>query len=57
MSSTEPSSSDAQNAEAESSKAKNAEVTRIEALEQLILIGEGLWPEDFDEQRKSEWPE
>jgi len=57
MSSTEPSSPDERNAEAESSEAKNAEVTRLEALEQLILIGEGLWPEDFDEQRKSEWPD
>ena len=57
MSSTEPSSPDERNAEAESSEAKNVEVTRLEALEQLILIGEGLWPEDFDEQRKSEWPD
>jgi hypothetical protein len=57
MSSTEPSSPDERKAEAESSEAKNVEVTRLEALEQLILISEGLWPEDFDEQRKSEWPD
>ena len=30
---------------------------RMEALRNLQKIGTGLWPTDFDEQRKSEWPE
>jgi hypothetical protein len=30
---------------------------RLEALRNLQKIGTGLWPADFDEQRKSEWPE
>jgi hypothetical protein len=30
---------------------------RMEALRNLQKIGTGLWPADFDEQRKSEWPE
>jgi hypothetical protein len=29
---------------------------RMEALGNLQKIGTGLWPADFDEQRKSEWP-
>ena len=30
---------------------------RLEALQRLIAIGTGLWPADWDETRKAEWPD
>ena len=30
---------------------------RLEALERLCEMGTGLWPADWDETRKAEWPD
>ena len=31
--------------------------TRLSAIERLIATSAGMWPSDFDKQRKSEWPD
>jgi len=38
-------------------KAAALSTQRQDALKRLIDAGTGMWPEDFDEQRKSEWPD
>ena len=38
-------------------KADNVATQRMAALQSLQKIGTGLWPTDFDKQRKSEWQE
>jgi hypothetical protein len=39
------------------SRAASELATRLSAIDKLIATSTGLWPSDFDEQRKSEWPE
>ncbi|MEY2815541.1 MAG: hypothetical protein RJA78_117, partial [Actinomycetota bacterium] len=36
-------------------KAEAVKTQRIEALNTLQKLGTGMWPADFDEQRKREW--
>jgi hypothetical protein len=36
-------------------KAEAVKTQRLEALNSLQKLGTGMWPVDFDEQRKSEW--
>lgn len=36
-------------------RVSNLQKQRMEALKDLQKLGTGLWPADFDEQRKSEW--
>jgi hypothetical protein len=39
------------------SKAAEQSAGRLAAIEKLVSISRGMWPADFDQQRKSEWPE
>ena len=38
-------------------KAADQSAARLAAIEKLVSISRGMWPADFDQQRKSEWPE
>jgi hypothetical protein len=38
-------------------QAENLISERMKALERLRKIGTGMWPADWNEQRKSEWPD
>lgn len=38
-------------------KATQISTERVDALNRLISAGTGMWPADFDEQRKAEWPD
>lgn len=38
-------------------KAKDSQTKRIQALEKLIAASAGMWPEDWNEKRKAEWPD
>lgn len=36
-------------------KSEAIKAQRLKALNSLQILGAGMWPADFDEQRKSEW--
>ena len=36
-------------------KSEAIKAQRLKALNSLQILGAGMWPDDFDEQRKSEW--